>query len=152
MSQKLRRLAVLRGQQIDETYRNINGISWQILSIQRAMGDNSSVVKVPSQLFVEIAELYKNNRKDFDLLLQEAHRLCGDESKEGEQKVGSDSKLLTTETVSPKHEDVKASKSEDGVVDFENIGYFAYTKPVLVSYFGEIDTNISSWRMCLNRY
>ena len=146
LSQKLRRLAVLRGQQIDDTYRNINGIQWQLGFIEKAMNPAIYEPRKPSQIFTDIVNLCKNNRKDFDLLLQEAHRLCGDESKEGEQKVGSDSKLLTTETVSPKHEDVKASKSEDGVVDFENIGYFAYTKPVLVSYFGEIDTNISSWR------
>lgn len=146
LSQTLRRLAAVRGLQIDEVYRNTVGIHWQMLSMQYVLRGDIYKAKTASRIFIEVANLFKRNKNDFYLLLQEAHRLCGGEAEEKEQKTSSNPNALITEKILPRVEEEKKPSVGGGVIDFENAGHFAYTKPISVSYFGEIDANISSWR------
>ena len=71
VSKDLRRMAINQGVSIDNTFRNENGISFQIRSMESAYLGHT-VSKPASRLFSDVVDLYKNNRTDFDSLLAEA--------------------------------------------------------------------------------
>lgn len=71
ISVNLRRMAVLEGIEIDETYRNEIGISFQMYSMESAYYGRT-IMKPASSLFKEIANLYHESRDDFNSLLREA--------------------------------------------------------------------------------
>ena len=71
ISEELRELAQKQNIIIDDTYRNIKGIDFQIRRIESAY--KGYTVSVPAtKLFLETVELFKKNRKQFDILLQKA--------------------------------------------------------------------------------
>ena len=73
LSDNLRLMATNKGIEIDEVYRNLNGMQWQ-MAIMEAIFDGKSYSSRPHpQLFVEMVALYQSNRSEFDLILQEAH-------------------------------------------------------------------------------
>ncbi len=70
ISEELRELAQKQNIIIDDTYRNIKGIDFQIRRIESAY--KGYTVSVPAtKLFLETVELFKTNRRQFDMLLQE---------------------------------------------------------------------------------
>ena len=60
VSKELRQMAQNRGIVIDEVYRNENGISYQIQSMESAYVGRKLYVPA-TKLFVEMVELYKND-------------------------------------------------------------------------------------------
>ena len=65
ISDKLRNMAVNRGITIDDVYRNENGISYQIQSM-----DSGYKVYVPAtKLFVEAVDIYRKNPEKYIKLL-----------------------------------------------------------------------------------
>lgn len=74
LSAVLRRMAINDGIEIDDVYRNLNGMYWQYGLIKSAI-DGLSHERKPSQLFIEMADLYKNDKSSFNELLKEAHHL-----------------------------------------------------------------------------
>ena len=71
ISTTLRIMATNRGMKIDEIFRNENGISYQIKSMESAF--KGQTVYVPStKLFDEIVSIYRNNVTQYNQLLQEA--------------------------------------------------------------------------------
>ncbi len=77
LSEDLRHKAVLAGMEIDETYRNLNGMHWQYGFIKLAFERKEFPTRKPPKLFLEIVKMYKEDEKAFDALLDEAHRLIG---------------------------------------------------------------------------
>lgn len=71
ISQNLRRMPMRRGMAIDDIYRNENGISYQIRSMESAyQGEN---VHAPvTRLFNEVAEFYRTDRRRHYKILEEA--------------------------------------------------------------------------------
>ena len=71
VSAALRQMATNQNLEIDDAYRNENGISYQIQSMESAYkGVN---IHVPAtKLFTEVVSIYNNDRNRFDTLLEEA--------------------------------------------------------------------------------
>ena len=67
-------MAVNNGIEIDDIYRNINGISFQMLSMESAyLG--KTVRKPATRLFDETVALYRENRPQYEKLLKEARSM-----------------------------------------------------------------------------
>ncbi len=74
VSNDLRKMAMNRGETIDEVYRNVNGISFQMSSMESAY-IGRTIRKPATRLFVEIVSLYRENRVEYDKLLKEARSM-----------------------------------------------------------------------------
>lgn len=74
ISLQLRQMAINRGLKIDNVYRNENGISYQIKSMESAF--KGKTIFVPAtKLFTEIVALYNKNRAKYDTILKEAKEM-----------------------------------------------------------------------------
>lgn len=73
LSQNLRQIAINDGLEIDDTFRNLNGMQWQMGNIDRAFAGESPDVARYSQLFGEMVALYNENQAEFQAILTEAH-------------------------------------------------------------------------------
>lgn len=74
ISDELRQMAVNSGMVIDDVFRNENGISYQIQSMDSAYTGRK--VYVPAtKLFSEIVEMYHNNVKQYEMILREARSM-----------------------------------------------------------------------------
>lgn len=74
VSDELRQMAVNNGMVIDDVFRNENGISYQIQSMDSAYAGHK--IYVPeTKLFSEIVEIYRNNRKQYETILREARNM-----------------------------------------------------------------------------
>lgn len=79
LSKDLRNMAILAGKNIDERYRNYNGMVWQYAYIKLAFNKGSYGARRPTTLFVRMVELYDSDRCEFDKILEEAYRISGRE-------------------------------------------------------------------------
>ena len=71
VSAALRQMALNQGLVIDDIYRNENGISYQLQSMESAF--RGKKIYVPAtKLFTEVVSIYNQNRSRFDSLLEEA--------------------------------------------------------------------------------
>ncbi len=75
ISEVLRNLAINRGIEIDESYRNFNGIFMQMEGIRSLFGDSNCKMNHVSKLFNEMVELYNNDSNAFSAILEEANEL-----------------------------------------------------------------------------
>lgn len=77
VSSDLRRMALNRGVEIDDRYRNENGISYQIYSMDSAY--TGGKVYVPAtRLFAETVELYRTDKERYFDILEEAKNMIAD--------------------------------------------------------------------------
>lgn len=74
VSNELRQMARNNGLEIDDVYRNINGIQFQMKSMESAFW-GKTIVKPSTALFREVTELYKENRAGYETLLTEAKNM-----------------------------------------------------------------------------
>ena len=70
-STQLRQMAINAGTEIDDIYRNVNGISFQMASMESAY-QGYTLMKPATRLFTEIVFLYRNNAARYQQLLKEA--------------------------------------------------------------------------------
>lgn len=75
VSEKLRRRAVNRGIEIDDIFRNENGITFQMSALEVAYTGRKTKLKPPTKLFVETVNLYRNNRELYEEILKEAENV-----------------------------------------------------------------------------
>lgn len=87
LSKDLRNMAILAGENIDEVYRNYNGMVWQFAYIKLAFNKGSYGTRTPTPLFVKMVELYDSDRCEFDKILKEAYRLSGREKETKMQSI-----------------------------------------------------------------
>ena len=71
VSRDLRAMAFHRGMEVNEVYRNINGISLQMKSMESAYLGHT-VFKPATKLFTDIADLYHDSYDEYQKLLKEA--------------------------------------------------------------------------------
>lgn len=74
LSVSLRKLAQNDGIIIDEKYRNLNGMQWQLSLMKLAFNEKTLENRKPSKLFSDVVSLYKNNNKEFQRILDEAKK------------------------------------------------------------------------------
>ncbi len=70
-SMHLRQIAMNAGMVIDDIYRNVNGISFQMASMESAY-QGHTIMKPATRLFTEIVLLYRNDAARYQQLLKEA--------------------------------------------------------------------------------
>lgn len=74
VSAALRQMAFNQGLVIDDVYRNENGISYQLQSMESAF--RGEKIYVPAtKLFAEVVSVYNQDRSQFDSLLEEAREM-----------------------------------------------------------------------------
>ena len=77
VSQELRSRAVGRGIEIDEVFRNENGIRMRMSEMEYIYTNGEKGLKTnsPSRVFQEVVTLYRSDRYTFERLLKEAKKL-----------------------------------------------------------------------------
>lgn len=70
-SKELRQMAKNSGMAIDDTYRNVNGITFQMASMESAYR-GKTIMKPATKLFTQTVEKHKNDRKNYERILREA--------------------------------------------------------------------------------
>ena len=71
VSEKLRRWAINKGIEIDDIFRNENGITFQMSALEVAYTGIKTKLKQPTKLFVETVNLYRNH-KEFVIVQSQA--------------------------------------------------------------------------------
>ena len=84
VSEKLRRRAVNRGIEIDDIFRNENGITFQMSALEVAYTGRKTKLKQPTKLFVETVNLYRNHRELYEEILKEAENVVEPKSVQDE--------------------------------------------------------------------
>ena len=77
LSELLRAYGEANNVEVDDVYRNINGISMRMAEIERLFNDGVGGLKNTSKLFVETVVLFNTDKDQFDLVLEEAKRVTG---------------------------------------------------------------------------
>ncbi len=77
VSRDLRAMALHRGMEIDEVYRNTNGISFQMKSMESAYLGRT-VFKPATKLFADVTGLYHESYDEYQKLLKEARAMISD--------------------------------------------------------------------------
>ena len=79
VSEMLREMALNKGEVIDDVYRNINGITFQMASLESAYR-GYTVLKPPTRLFMEIVSIYSANPEQYREILEEATAMCKEQN------------------------------------------------------------------------
>ena len=72
VSHTLRERALRRGMNVGETFRNENGISMQMAKIEDIFSGGKFRLSPPPQVFFDVVQLYRKDRKAFNELLERA--------------------------------------------------------------------------------
>lgn len=87
LSEKLRRKAENEGLIIDETFRNLNGMQWQLRFVDCAFNNKSFGTHSPSKMFRKMVDMYQNEKESFDEILRVAEEMViGEISEKIDQK------------------------------------------------------------------
>lgn len=70
VSELLRQIAIHNGEEIDDVFRNVAGISFQMYSMESAFF-GKTIRKPATKLFSDVVKMRKNNRKKYNSLLEE---------------------------------------------------------------------------------
>ena len=74
LSKNLRAMAINQGEKISDAFRNFNGMSWQISLMREALSGRSRSKLHCGVGILNIIDLYRNNRAEYNAILAEAHR------------------------------------------------------------------------------
>lgn len=74
VSQILRKRAEKNGIEIDDVFRNENGITMQFMLVNELLTQEKSGLRGASKLFISMVELYKSDRTKFQEILMEARK------------------------------------------------------------------------------
>jgi hypothetical protein len=77
LSSILRKYALKQGLEIDEKYRNLNGMILQLSHMEYVITNGKKGLPDPPKMFVEVYEVYKTNRVKYEKILGEANELMG---------------------------------------------------------------------------
>lgn len=73
LSQNLRQMAQNDGLEIDDTFRNLNGMTWQMGFIEKAFNSDTYESRTPPHIFIEMVDIYQRNPQEYQKILDEAH-------------------------------------------------------------------------------
>lgn len=118
LSDELREMGRHRGIQIDDTYRNYNGVNWQMAYMNGVYNGEILENRCP-QIFVNIYKLYKSEPEEYNKILNESKRMIGSFR---EEKV-----------------------VEEKTLDFFTHIDLSFTKPTFVEIEGEQKKDFNDW-------
>lgn len=75
LSEKLRRKAENEGLIIDETFRNLNGMQWQLGFVDCAFNNKNFGTRSPSKMFRKMVDMYQNEKESFNEILRVAEEM-----------------------------------------------------------------------------
>ena len=78
LSKNLRLMAIKQGENVSATFRNYNGISWQVSLMRKALHANRHSVLHLNEVFRKIVDLYFVDRVEYTRILKEAHNKIED--------------------------------------------------------------------------
>ncbi len=119
LSKTLRKLAIKNNIEIDDIYRNENGITMQFNIMQSLLCNKESGLHNASKLFVEMKDLYYQNNSEYKKILKEAQMLIDDSKKKQDTFV----EWLSTQ-VSP-------AKLSEFYLSYEKIDAFCLQRGIL---------------------
>lgn len=148
VSHDLRQMAVRQGIAIDGIYRNENGIHFQIKSMESAW-QGHTVSKPATRLFSEVADLYKNDRHEFETILSEAKAMA-ETGLAGDQPghLHSGHKDAPTEKFPAGTDEFKRTEQKDVMLlryPIIDLFFYSYTQPFDVEYTGR-HYPVRSWK------
>ena len=148
VSHDLRQMAVRQGIAIDGIYRNENGIHFQMKSMESAW-QGHTVSKPATRLFSEVADLYKNNRHEFETVLSEAKAMA-ETGLAGDQTglLHSGQENSSTETLSAGTDESERTEQKDFMLlryPITDLFFYSYTQPFDVEYAG-MHYPVRSWK------
>lgn len=151
ISKMLRQMATNVGLKIDEIYRNVNGITLQMDRMRMAMTGQIEEKRKPAKVFLDIVAMYKTDMKNFEKVLEDAKAKCEIGDKDSDELVVKVELPMQIEAVEDedKNRAQKVQKQEEQgirIYDYETTTSLSFTKPILVVYFGEINSRVQSWR------
>ena len=77
LSQNLRKMAQNDGFEIDEIFRNLNGMQWQLGIIEKTLLGENYEGRTPPRIFTEMVEIYNQNQQEFQDILAESYKKIG---------------------------------------------------------------------------
>ena len=86
LSSMLRQYAMAQGLEIDEKYRNLNGMILQLSHMEYLITNGKSGLSGSPKMFTEMFELYQTNRTEYEKILRKANELMGGTDTEIGQK------------------------------------------------------------------
>lgn len=99
VSNKLRQMAKNNSIPIDDVYRNYNGITFQMASMESAFRERT-VMKPATKLFAETVNMYKTNFPQYRKILEEAIEMCSSNKANTEVYVNWLATKVNTDTLS----------------------------------------------------
>ena len=97
LSKQLRNKARYEGLEIDDTFRNLNGMMWQIGFVECAFNKSGYGRHMPSKLFQHVVDLYQEKRDEYNQILAKAiNKIHGGNGQE-KIEVATDSMLENRE-------------------------------------------------------
>ena len=143
VSADLRRLAISRGYEIDDIFRNENGISMQMTIMSALLQNRPSGLHNASKLFSEIRDIYINDNDAYIQILTEAKAMINGKE---------DAKTLLIKYIKEK----ASKKADDIVFAIDKISEFAIATKVLnVSIYNNLTPealNLLRKRVVTNKF
>jgi hypothetical protein len=136
VSLELRTRAQKNGWIIDEVFRNVNGITLQMSSMEYVLTDGASGIKHPTKLFREVVDLYKHDKAEYLKILKGAKGVAEESSIEERFST------WLSEKVSPR-------KRAEFLASFQDIESFCLERKILKKKIFET-TDVQTVKAVLN--
>ncbi len=136
LSQALRKNAINKGYEIDYTFRNVTGIKMQLSSVEHAFFPERPGLKSNAG-FDAMVKLYKENRNEFDKILEEANNMmikCVDP----ERKEMEDNKALFSEWLANKGK--RSNEIKSFITTIEKTSIYANNRKIIHGPLWELET------------
>ena len=140
-----------KGYQIDNVFRNINGITLQMAIIEYLLTDGKSGLKtnIPKS-FENVVHLYRNDNNNYRKLLKQVKTnyfdVNNDFDVKKEQAIDNSKVKTHTEAIPINADNIPINSETIMQIKFNELDDLLNTKPVFVSYFEEEIEEVSSWR------
>ena len=167
LSNLLRQRAKANGINIDEVFRNENGIALQMTKMEYLLTDGKKGLPGASKLYIEMAKMSKLNSDEFEKILMLAKEQIADT--EAVNNMNTREKFIRWLPSNPinkysSNTIVNTRDNADEVVlldntielpinenskfecDFNNLSSLTFTKPIKATYFNETVSESTSWQ------
>ena len=134
VSQILRSRAIRNGLKIDDVFRNENGITFQMASMESAY-KGRTILKPATKLFAQTVSMLQENRSEYNKLLEEAMSM-----NKNDENTDKFTAVLPAQNTS------LSDPVSLQTYCFENPQSLSFTKPVLLTYFNDTVIHAESWR------
>lgn len=150
LSQNLRKMAQNENLEIDETFRNMNGMQWQLGIMEKAFLGDFYGGRTPPRIFVEVVDIYKENQQEFQSILEEAHRMLNNNCTDVLKSAIDEDDSIIAHILGREHEDFISFCTESGIkspTKLRAVDYIAFRSKYGASkdYISDIKDKLSNY-------